>query len=168
MTIAVAAALVCSCTSGGRSDPSDAMERSGAAFLAPEDAERLAAVTPHTVYVPVYSHIYHQEDRVFDLTATLSIRNTDEQNRVIIHSVRYFDTAGHLVRSYAAKPLALPAMATLEYVVGEGDTAGGSGANFVVEWSADEGVSEPVIEAVMIGTRGQQGLSFLSVGKTVR
>lgn len=36
------------------------------------------AVMGGSVYIPVYSHIYqHNQKKTFDLTATLSIRNTD-------------------------------------------------------------------------------------------
>ena len=48
-------------------------------------------------------------------------------------------------------------MASTEYVVEENDTAGGAGANFIVEWSASAEVTSPVVEAVMIGTVSQQG-----------
>ncbi len=34
-----------------------------------------------SVYVPIYSHIYHGDcDKPFDLTATLSIHNTDPKH----------------------------------------------------------------------------------------
>ena len=35
------------------------------------------------------------------------------------------------------------------------DTSGGSGANFLVKWKARKGVSELVIETVMIGTTSE-------------
>lgn len=52
----------------------------------------------------------------------------------------------------------------VEFVVAEHDTTGGSGANFIVVWSADRPVSDPVIESVMISTRAGQDLSFTSRG----
>ncbi len=42
-----------------------------------------------TIYVPVYSHIYHNNrQEIFNLAATLSIRNTDLEQPIIITSVR--------------------------------------------------------------------------------
>lgn len=44
----------------------------------------------------------------------------------------------------------------------------GTGANFLVEWTADQPVSEPLIESVMKDLSGNLGLSFLSLGKVIR
>ncbi len=41
------------------------------------------------------------------------------------------------------------------------------GANFLVEWTADGLVSPPVIETVMLGTGGAQGVSFITEGRPV-
>src|SRR4029077_4579502 len=56
---------------------------------------------------------------------------------------------------------------SVESFVPAEDTRGGTGANFVVEWAASGQITEPLIEAVMIGTTGTQGYSFTSRGKTM-
>jgi len=160
--------FVCSCSNPSKPSNASAVDRAGGKRISLEEMRSLSRAVGRTVYVPVYSHIYHREDMEFDLTATLSIRNTDFNNSIIVSTVKYFDTTGKLVRDYADTPLVLPAMATLDYIVGEKDQTGGSGANFIVEWFAESEVSEPVIESVMIGTNGQQGVSFLSVGKVIK
>lgn len=108
------------------------------------------------VYVPIYSHIYHynSQDQMMNLSATMSVRNTDPTNSIIITSVRYYDTDGQLVRQDVERPVALKSLASTSFFVAADDTSGGSGANFMVEWVAEETVSEPVIEAVMINTSG--------------
>ena len=125
-----------------------------------------------TIYVPVYSHIYHQDqqdqEKIFNLAATLSIRNTDLTKPIIITSVRYYDSNGKLVKQYLERPIELSAIASTDYVVNKTDTSGGLGANFIVEWVAQTEVSEPVIEAVMIGTDFQQGISFISPGRVIK
>lgn len=129
----------------------------------PVTAERRA------VYVPVYSHIYFGDQRnQFDLTVTLSVRNTDPAYPLLVTSVRYLDSDGELVRTYVDEPARLGPMASLDFFVGERDRTGGIGANFVVEWIADDRLVEPVIEAVMIGTRSGQGISFTSVARPTR
>jgi len=118
-----------------------------------------------SVYVPDYSHIYHGSARDrYALTTTLSIRNTDPDRSITVTSVRYYDTEGEMARRFLDKPRRLGPLGTVEFVVAEHDTSGGSGANFIVEWSAGEPVSEPVIESVMISTRLGQGVSFTSRG----
>ena len=52
-------------------------------------------------------------------------------------------------------------------MIAERDKAGGSGANFIVEWTATQPVTVPIIEAVMIGTQTQQGISFTSRGQVI-
>lgn len=122
-----------------------------------------------TVYVPVYSHIYSgDKERPYLLTAILSIRNTDPGHPVTILLVDYYGSDGKLIRKYIDKPVQLNAMASIRYVVGESDKSGGSGANFIVKWKAASKVNPPIIEGVMIGTRMQQGISFVGKGQVIK
>lgn len=120
------------------------------------------------VYIPIYSHIYggDREHRI-DLAATLSIRNTDPQQPIAILAVDYYDTGGKLQKHYLDAPRRLPPLASVRFVVKESDKTGGSGANFIVRWSADKPVNPPLIESVMIGTRAQLGISFTSRGQVL-
>lgn len=115
-----------------------------------------------TVYVPAYSHIYSRGGEPHLLEITLSIRNTDPDRGIRLASVRYFDTRGNLVKSYLDGGLALAPLETVEFLVEKQDTRGGSGANFIVTWEADEPVYEPIIEAVMIGLTKEHSISFVS------
>lgn len=126
-----------------------------------------ALASGQVVYVPAYSHIYHDDGDPYLLTITLSIRNTSTDRPIVVRSVRYFDTKGNEVRSYLQKPVRLPALATTEFLVARDDSKGGSGSNFLVEWHSLEPVTEPIIEAVMIDTSGQQGISFARRGTVV-
>ncbi|MDX1350450.1 MAG: DUF3124 domain-containing protein [Putridiphycobacter sp.] len=119
-------------------------------------------------YLPVYSHIYHRYDNsTFDLTITVSIRNTSVSDSVYITKADYYNTGGEFIRHYAKKPVYLAPMETIEIVIAEYDTEGGSGANFIFEWAADSATSAPLFEAVMISTNGQQGLSFSTRGVSI-
>ena len=121
-----------------------------------------------TIYVPIYSEIYFfNKSRTFQLAATLSVRNTDPKNPIIITSVNYYNSDGKIVRKHLENPLRLPPLASTDFVVPENDQTGGSGANFIVEWIAETKVYEPIIEAVMVSTASQQGISFISVGRVI-
>ncbi|MCA9066146.1 MAG: DUF3124 domain-containing protein [Planctomycetaceae bacterium] len=124
-------------------------------------------VTGQVVYVPVYSHIYHGVGQPHLLTITLSVRNTSMEHEIVVRSMRYFDTKGREVKSYLDRPVRLPALGTTEVVVERDDASGGSGANFLVEWYARSPVTEPIIEAVMIGTSSRQGISFTGRGTVI-
>lgn len=132
----------------------------------PGAADTAHATVRGVVYVPVYSHIYDGDGKRFlELATTLSVRNTDPERTLTLTAVQYFNTAGRLVRVYQARPRQLAPLATAEYFVAARDTAGGSGANFLVEWTAQRSITEPVVEAIMISGTGTLGLSFVSVGR---
>lgn len=137
--------------------------------LVHDDVHYLTAnpVYGQIVYVPAYSHIYHGKGNPYLLTITLSVRNTDLDDEIIVKSVRYFDTAGREIKSYLKKPVRLPALGTTEIVVERDDATGGSGANFLVEWFALRPATEPIVEAVMIDTNSQQGISFARRGSVI-
>lgn len=162
-----AIALASCSTQGNLSNPSPVQNRETQLQTVALNQDDI--VMGQTVYVPIYSHIYHHnnQDRVMNLSATLSIRNTDLTDPIIITAVRYYDTDGQLIRQDIERPVALNPLASTSFFVAADDTSGGSGANFVVEWVAEKTVSEPVIEAVMINTSGGQGISFISPGKVV-
>ncbi len=132
-------------------------------------AQNFQAAMGQTIYVPIYSHIYYENrQKSFDLAATLSIRNTDLTSPMIVTAVRYYDTNGKLLRQYVEKPIQLNALASTDFVVDRNDTSGGSGANFIVEWVAKTEISEPIVEAVMIGSALQQGISWISPGRAIK
>ena len=151
-------------TSGEREAVSDPVL--GASRDSLEGAE---AGLGETVYVPVYSHIFHQTDgRQIDLTATVSVRNTDPVHPLRVRTVNYYDSDGRLVRRYLDAPVVLGPLASRAYVVEERDRTGGVGANVLVGWEAEGEVSAPLVEAVMISTASNQGISFVSRGYPVR
>ena len=122
-------------------------------------AEPASAIEAHsavgaTLYVPVYSHIYRGSGQPALLATTLSIRNTDPSRVMVLRVVDYYDTQGNRLRRYVEQPLRVRPLQTIEYLVEEQDVAGGSGANFIVEWSAPEPVSVPLVETVMVGGNG--------------
>ena len=124
-------------------------------------ADQLNNLIKGKSYLPVYSHIYQiREDRTFDLTVTVSIRNVSLKDTIYILSAEYFNTEGDKVRNYFNNPIFIKPMETVEIIVDESDTAGGSGANFLFNWALKNRDNPPLIEGVMISTLGQQGLSF--------
>ena len=137
----------------------------------PAAAEALGRWLGQTVYVPVYSHIFADDryrDRPFLLTATLSVRNTDPERPFTLQRVDYYDSEGALLQRYLEAPVTLAPLASTHYIVPESEVKGGAGAKFLIEWQAPAAVNEPIIEAVMIGTKLQQGISFISTGRAIK
>jgi len=132
-------------------------------------AGELSLSRGQTLYVPVYSNIYSAPKKIpFNLSATLSIRNTDMANTITVVSADYHDTRGKLVKRYYLKPLTLGPLESTDIYIPEEDTSGGIGANFIVTWSAQSEVNAPIVEAVMIGMKSGQGISFVSPSREIR
>jgi|SRR6476469_3513117 len=166
---AIGAIVLSSCwdqTTSQRQQP----DTKGETSLRSVTLDKTKVVMGQTVYVPIYSHIYHynSQDNVMNLSATLSIRNTDLTNSIIITSVRYYDSDGKLIRQDIKSPVELKPLASTDFFIAADDTSGGSGANFIVEWVAEKTVYDPVIEAVMISTSSSQGISFISPAKVLK
>ena len=124
--------------------------------------------TGQTNYVPIYSEMYYfDKSKTLQLAATLSVRNTDPQHTIIITSVKYYNSDGYLVREHLDSPLQLAPLASTDFIVNQNDQTGGSGANFFVEWVAETEVYEPIVEALMVSTSSQQGISFISQGRVI-
>ncbi|WP_201539997.1 DUF3124 domain-containing protein [Psychrobacter sp. 1044] len=121
-----------------------------------------------TFYVPIYSDIYTDRDnRKVLLSATLSVRNTTLKRSLYINKIDYYGTDGTFIKSYLNKPIELPAMATLNYIVEKEEDKGGSGANFIIEVEGIDETVKPVIEAVMIGNFSNKGFAFSTEGTPV-
>jgi Protein of unknown function (DUF3124) len=149
---------------GGGKSPSHA--RTGVTEVDPSALPE--GVVRRTVYVPVYSHVYTSDAaHPFNLAVTLSVRNSDRAEPVYLTAVRYHDCDGRLVRDELRRPLRLAPLAAAEFFVKESDTTGGSSASYLVDWRSARPVSEPVVEAVMVGTAMNQGVSFTSPGRVV-
>lgn len=117
-----------------------------------------------TVYVPVYSHIYARGGIEQSLEVTLSIRNADLENAIVVKSIRYYDTEGNELKEYLRAPIRLGALASTDFLVEHRDESGGAGANFLVDWVAEVVVTEPIIESVMVSSEGNHAFAFVRPG----
>lgn len=119
-----------------------------------------------TVYVSIYSNVYAGPKQApFQLSAILSIRNTDPVYGITILKADYYDTSGKLIEHYVKEPVQLRPLASKDITIKEYDTRGGVGANFIVAWKSDKMVNQPIIESVMLGLARNQGVSFVCPGQ---
>ena len=121
------------------------------------------------IYVPVYSHVYFMnKGRKYNLAVNISMNNTDLETPIIIKSVKYYNKKGEFLEDYLPKTVKLNPLASTDFFIELIDTRGGLGANFLIEWVAEKKVSAPIVESVMVGTAGTQGISFVSEGRVVK
>jgi Protein of unknown function (DUF3124) len=124
---------------------------------------------PGAFYVPVYSSVSISQGKVrADFSVTLSIHNASEMRPLVLRRIAYFDTNGKMVESYLKAPVALKPFSTIEVFVPTTDVRGGTGANFVVDWSATGEIAEPVVEALMFGGLGSGHYAFISQGRPLK
>ncbi|WP_179005861.1 DUF3124 domain-containing protein [Winogradskyella forsetii] len=120
-------------------------------------------------YLSIYSQIYsYSQHKTYNLTAMVSLRNVSMKDTIYLTNVDYYDTHGTLLRSYIEKPVYLAPLETIEIVIDEADTSGGTGSNFLFDWKTPKGCPEPLFEGVMTSTAGQQGLSFITHARRIR
>ncbi len=131
-------------------------------------SDKLTSMTTGTTYLPVYSHVYQKnENRTFNLTITVSIRNISTEDTIYLATADYFNTSGDPIRKYLKSPVYVAPLETIELIIAENDNEGGSGANFIFDWATKQGTPPPLLEAIMISTYHQQGLSFSTRGVVV-
>lgn len=127
-----------------------------------------------TLYLAIYSHLYHGDVNAKTgkpsetlVSTHVSIRNTDPAAPMKVVSARYYNTEGSLLREYLAAPKTVPPLGTLELHVPRSDSSGGSGANFLIEWTADKPVNPPLVEALHADIREARTLLFVTTARPI-
>lgn len=121
-----------------------------------------------TLYLPVYSHMLYGNlgkkgtaSHVL-LSTLVSIRNTDPRRPLRVLSARYYDTAGRLLGERLAQPVLIPPLGTHELFVELNDASGGSGANFLIRWDAEQAINPPLVEGLHANMDGGKAVIFLT------
>lgn len=127
--------------------------------------DRIDSLYTGSSYLSTYSEIYERNEfRTHKLTATISMKNISSEDSVFITRADYYNTKGEMIRSYLDDPIYIEPLETIEIVIAQEDRQGGTGANFIFEWATKNRENEPLFEAIMISTSGQQGISFTTQG----
>jgi hypothetical protein len=126
-------------------------------------------ITGQLLYLPVYSNIPYQIDTIkFDMSAFIAIHNTDLDRSIRLTKVLYFNQDGKLVKDYLKNDeIILAPLATRDFYVPYEDQSG-TGANFLIEWTSDTLVNEPLIESVTACLKPNNTVAVLSQGKVIR
>ena len=126
-----------------------------------------------TLYLPVYSHIWHGEAgrdskpaRTL-VSVSVSIRNTDPAQPIRVTSAQYYDTDGKKLKEYFPKPVVIGPMGTREIFISRSDDSGGSGANFIVVWNSDAAASPPIVQAVHVDLPGGRSVVFTTSARRI-
>ncbi|WP_412481075.1 DUF3124 domain-containing protein [Azonexus sp. IMCC34839] len=125
-------------------------------------------VKGQTLYLPIYSHMLYGnlgkagKASYVLLSALVSIRNTDAKRPLRVLSARYFDTHGKLLGERVPTPVLIPPLGTLELFVELNDASGGSGANFIIKWDAEQTINPPLVESLHANMDGGKAVIFMT------
>lgn len=135
----------------------------GSTTAAPKETRRQGSI-----YVPAYSELpVGGGVQNVAMSVTLSVRNASPDQVLALRRIELFDTAGELVQSYLKEPVGIRPFGTVNLFVTVLDRRGGSGGNFRVDWAGATGISEPIVEAIMLGELGGRSYSFVSRGREI-
>lgn len=144
-----------------------------AAIAAAQDSPSLAS--GQSLYLPIYSHLYHGDvhPKTGKPSETLvsthvSVRNTDPASGIKVLSARYYNTEGRQLREFLTRPQLIPPLGTFELYVPRSDSSGGSGANFIIDWTADKPINPPIVEALHADIREARTLLFVTTARPIQ
>jgi hypothetical protein len=121
-----------------------------------------------TLYLPIYSHMLYGnigksgKASNAQLSALVSIRNTDGKRPLRIQSARYYDTHGKMLSERTPAPVTIQPYGTLEIFIDLNDAAGGSGANFIIKWDAEQPINPPLVESLHANMDGGKAVIFMT------
>jgi hypothetical protein len=121
-----------------------------------------------TLYLPIYSHMLYGnlgksgKASYVLLSALVSIRNTDARRPIRVLTAKYFDTHGKQLGERVPTPVVVPPLGTLELFVELNDASGGSGANFIIKWEADQPLNPPLVESLHANMDGGKAVIFMT------
>ena len=125
-------------------------------------------VRAQTLYLPIYSHMLYGnlgksgKASYVLLSALVSVRNTDPRRPLRVLSAKYFDTHGALLGERVPTPVLVPPLGTLELFVELNDASGGSGANFIIKWDAEQAIHPPLVESLHANMDGGKAVIFMT------
>lgn len=112
-------------------------------------------------YLPLYPQIYsYDQQQKYNLTCLVSLRNVSPNDTVFLSKIDYYNSAGKRIESYIQESIFLLPMETIDIVIDQKDTLGGTGANFLITWSKSKDCPPPLFQGVMNSMQGSQGISF--------
>lgn len=128
-----------------------------------------------SLYLPIYWHLYHGALNAKTgkpsetlLSAHVSIRNIDPRASLQLTSARYYDTEGRLLREFIQTPQSVAPLGNHEIYIPRSDFAAGTGATFIITWSAERPINPPLVEALHADIRdGGRTLFFITTARAV-
>lgn len=133
------------------------------------DLQPVQGTDGQLLYLPVYSNIpYLIDTGMFDMSAFVAVHNTDLKKEILLKKVLYFNQDGKLVDNFLKEgSMRISPLATRNFYIPYEDQSG-TGANFLIEWTADTIVNQPLVESVTLCLKPNNTLAIQSRGMILR
>ncbi|MCB2225807.1 MAG: DUF3124 domain-containing protein [Desulfarculaceae bacterium] len=116
------------------------------------------------IYAPLYqTAVIDHRNRTLELTATLYVRNPNPAVELQVESIVIHDGKGKQLKQLIPKVKILAPLATLHLLVPQLPSSV-SAPSALVRWRGGEKAAPPLVEVLMMGTAGQQGISLTTNG----
>jgi Protein of unknown function (DUF3124) len=116
------------------------------------------------VYAPIYQEaVIDHRGRILELAATLYVRNLDLHTGLEIEAVTLYDGKGRQAAQLLKKTHHLGPLASLSLLAPR-LPAGPGAPSLLVRWRSAGAAGPPLVEVLMMGTAGQQGISLTTTG----
>ena len=125
------------------------------------------------LYLPIYSEVLHGDADAKGVpiktlvSVLVSIRNTDASKSIRVVSAQYYDTAGKKLNNFIKAAQTIGPLGTYELYVPRNETAGGSGAKFVISWQAEAPVNPPYVEALHLNLPSGRSVAFTTIARPI-
>jgi hypothetical protein len=116
-------------------------------------------------------HVYlGAKSKPYELTKTFCFRNRDRKNTVSLISIEYFNGSGTSLGNVLKKTFSIEPMASFQIPVAspKPDKSKQGAPCLIVRWKAEKPVTPPLVQCIMIGASGQQGISFSTTATPLR
>ncbi|MBU1275593.1 MAG: DUF3124 domain-containing protein [Proteobacteria bacterium] len=135
-----------------------------AALLCLAAPARAQSASQGLIYAPLYQEaVIDHRGRRLDLAATVYVRNLSRKHPLKIEAVTLYDGQGRMGPQCIKEPQRVAPLATLRLPSPRCPKGTGE-PSILVRWSAAQPVRPPLVEVLMMGTAGQQGISVTSQG----
>ncbi|MCF8033775.1 MAG: DUF3124 domain-containing protein [Desulfarculaceae bacterium] len=131
----------------------------GAASPAPAQPAKAGVI-----YAPLYQRaVIDHRGRILELAATAYVRNPNQARGLHVQSMVIYNGQGKQMARLIGSPRLLGPLSSLRLLVPHLPTDQGA-PSLVVRWRSDNPVAPPLVEVLMMGTAGQQGISLTTTG----
>ena len=122
-----------------------------------------------TLYLPIYSHMLYGN---LGKSGKASTRIAVDPGQHSQYRHQALDAGARLPgisilqancsANACRRPTVVPPLGTLELFVELNDASGGSGANFIIKWDAEQPVNPPLVESLHVNMDGGKAVIFMT------